>query len=180
MDTLGARIKNARIKKGISLRAVAKEVAVSPGFLSLVERNQVMPSLTSLQKIASALEIPIAHLVEGTPEKSPVVKHNQRIRFWFPGDAVERESLTPGFNHRLQVFAVTLHPDQMSAQSYRSHPSEEFMIVLEGTLEVDLNGTLYVLEVGDTMLYDGTLPHRNRCVGTSPTRYLVINTPPVV
>lgn len=180
METLGQRIKDARTRRGISLRALANQVGVSPGFLSLVERDQVMPSLASLQKIAVALGIPAGHLIEGPPEKSPVVKRNQRMRFRFPDDNVERESLTPSFNHRLQAFVVALNPEEISTQSYRSHPSEEFIMVLEGALEVDVDGTLYQLEAGDTILYNGTLPHRNRCIGNAPAQYLVINTPPVV
>ena len=180
MDTLGKRVAHARQVKEMTLRTLAIEAGVSAAFLSQVEHDQVVPSLASLQSIAQVLGVPSSYIVESLPEKSPIVRHNERMKLSLPGSDIAREVLTPGFNHALQVFQVTLAPGEVSRKDFRSHPSEEFILVLNGELRVELGDEKHSLEAGDTILYNAMLPHRNFCGGDKSVSYIVINTPPAV
>lgn len=178
MDTLGKRVSETRRRKGLSLRALAQEVGVSAGFLSQIENDQVVPSLTSLRGMATALSVPVSYLVDDYPAGNPVVRVNERIKLAYPGSEVNRELLTPGFGHALQAFAVTLRQGEASMEGPVSHPSEELVIVLEGELTVELGSEEYHLTEGDAMLYNARIPHNNRSSSPNGAYYFVINTPP--
>ncbi len=180
MDTLGNRIRDARKRRDLTQRKLSAMIGVTGAFLSQVERDHAMPSVVTLQKLASVLEISIGSLMEEPSDRGPVVRKNERPRLLLPYADTDRESLTPGFNHRIQAFAVSMRPGEQSSHHPLSHSSEELLIVLEGVLEIWLDGTTYRLEAGDTILYNGITPHLTKCIGDGSVRYYVINTPPVI
>jgi transcriptional regulator with XRE-family HTH domain len=179
MDTIGKRLRAARKRRKVSLRELSEEVGVSASFLSQVERGQVMLSINSLRRISDALKIPAGHLIENPPTRDPVVRHDQRMRLALPGSEVELENLTPGLDHRMQVFLCTMNPGEVSNKEFLSHASDEFIYILTGELEVTVDQDVYFLYEGDSILFNGIQLHRFRCSGDEPVKYIIVNTPPV-
>ena len=180
MDRLGERLRSQRRAKGLSLRALAGAVGVSAAFISLVERNQAMPSIETLRKLSECLGIPPGELIASTKQRNPVVRRDQRTKLLQPNSPITREILTPGFDHRLEAFEVAMHPGDHSGKDPATHPSEEFIYVLEGTMEFQIGEQVHRLEAHDSITFDGMTPHRTHCVGEGPARYIVIDVPPVV
>ena len=178
--TLGERIKIYRKEKGYSLRTLADMVGVSASFLSLVERNKSMPSIDTLRKISENIGCAVGELITLTAVSDPVVRRASRMKLQLPHNPVPREVLTPGFDHRFQVFEVTMNPGEYSSEECYSHASEEFSYILEGIIEIEIGDKKYRLETHDSITFNATTPHRTHCVGDSPTRYIVVNVPPVV
>jgi transcriptional regulator with XRE-family HTH domain len=178
--TIGAKIKVFRDQKKMSLRELSEMVGVSSSFLSQVERDQVMLSINTLKKIAEALEVLPSSLIDDASPRNPVVRHDNRTRIALPGSDMDLESLTPGFNHRMQVLYAKAKPGQESNREFLSHPSDEFILVVTGTLEVKVDKEIYVLNKGDSILFDAIHLHKFRVLGDSPTEYIVIDTPPVL
>jgi transcriptional regulator with XRE-family HTH domain len=180
MEGLGERIRAARQGHGMTLKELATETGLTASFLSQAERNQVLPSIVTLRKLAKALNRTPGQLMDGAGDYDPVVRKDQRMRIQLPNAENYRECLTPGLNHRLQVFSVKLEPGEKSSEKPLQHSSEEFMLVVRGTLEVHLGEETYILKEGDTIHYTATVPHLLRSTGDGPTEFIVVNTPPVI
>ncbi len=178
--TLGERIKNQRKIKGYSLRSFARIVGVSASFISLVERNKSMPSIEVLRNISDKIGIPVGELINMTAIRDPVIRKDSRMKLLLPHNPNPREILTPGFDHRFQIFEVVMNPGEFSSEELYSHSSEEFSYILEGMIEIELGGKKYQLGEHDSITFDATIPHRTHCIGNTPARYIVVDDPPVV
>jgi len=182
---IGTRLKHARLTKGMSLLELASEVRCSESFLSKVEHDKVRPSLAMLHKIALVLEINIARLFNDDPSAwgpVAVMRAGQRQIITTdtlrkgPGVALER--LVSGAHARLLQANIHHVAPRGSSDGNIEHVGEEMGFVLEGTLEINVAGTTYILEKGDSFFFDSSLSHGYRNPGRTATRVLWVNTPP--
>ena len=180
MMTLGERIKHQRKIKGYSLRTLANMVGVTASFISLVETNKSMPSIETLRNISEKIGIPVGELISLSTASDPVVRKGSRMKLQLAHNPIPREILTPGFDHRFQIFEVNMNPGEYSSEELYSHSSEEFSYVLEGIIEIEIGDKKYRLEAHDSITFEATIPHRTHCVGDCPARYIVVDVPPVV
>ncbi len=98
------------------------------------------------------------------------------------GQAVERskaykyQALSMGFkNAKAQPFIVTVEPDDSERPMHlNTHPSQEFNMVLEGTLMLTIDGKTLVLEEGDSIYFDSTKPHGMKALNGKPVRFFAI------
>lgn len=160
--TLGANIRRARKRRGLTLEQVAASSGMSISFVSQVERNLVSPSVKSLQNISRALGIQIGGFFEDQSQAraSRVVRASQRPRLIYPNRSEEEYLLTPIKSKYLQVLYYRLKPGATSGETPYSHESdEEFGMVLRGQLEVTVEGEVYLLRAGDSVTFDSHLPH---------------------
>jgi transcriptional regulator with XRE-family HTH domain len=164
---------------GITLRDLAGRSGLTPGFISLVERDQAEPSITSMRKIALALHVPLFHLFAEDGMDSPVVHPNQRRRLRLPGARIEYEVLSPSSARQLLFYTATLEPNTSSSDELATHPMEECTLVLRGKLRLEVGPDTYFLEAGDSICWDGNLPHRLSAVGDVPLEVISCATPPV-
>ena len=177
---LGPRIRTLRERRGLPLRTVAEAAGVSESFLSQVERGVASPSVASLRGIAEALDESIASFfAEGDEIGGQLVRVADRRRLVHPRRHWEDVLLTPRTSRRLQVILSTVEPGQGSGDEPYSHDSdEECVVVLEGTLEFWVGDRHYVMEEGDSLLFESRLPHRNLNPGPGQARVLWVITPP--
>lgn len=164
---LGMRIRETREKSGMSLRKLAKEVGVSPSFISQVEQNKAQPSINSLQKIASVLGISVATLMG---EKAAVARGKKKVDFsQFAGVEVKR--LVPN-SANLEPCLFTLSPGGSSGEIQTTNTGEEFVLLLNGNVELTLNGKNYELKEGDNIYFNSSVPHSFRNISNSPAKVL--------
>lgn len=177
---LGRRIRTLRDRRGLSLRAVAETAGVSESFLSQVERGVASPSVASLRGIAEALNESVASFfAEGEEAGGQVVRVADRRRLVHPKRHWEDVLLTPRGSKHLQVILSTVEPGQGSGEEPYSHDSdEECVLILEGRLEFWVAEKRYVLEEGDSLLFESRLPHRNLNPGPGSAKVLWVITPP--
>lgn len=177
---LGRRIRALRDRRGLSLRAVAEAAGVSESFLSQVERGVASPSVASLRGIAEALRESVASFfADGKEAGGQVVRVADRRRLVHPKRHWEDVLLTPRASKRLQLVLSTVEPGQGSGEEPYSHDSdEECVLILEGRLEFWVGEERYVLEEGDSLLFESRLPHRNVNPGPGIAKVLWVITPP--
>lgn len=160
MLKIGRIIRAFRVNKQLSLKELAAKVDISPSYLSQIENEQVNMSLDVLEGISQALETPIhTFFLRDDLDSISFVKEAHRDRV-VRRDGATMERLTNNKNVQFDITIVT-YPKKYEASEYAIHPGEEFMLVLEGDLNVDLADLAsYVMEVGDSLAFPSKVPHK--------------------
>jgi transcriptional regulator with XRE-family HTH domain len=169
---VGARLREIRVAKGLSQRALAERAGVPHGQISLVETNRNSPSVATLRKILGGIPIGMSDFFEPDRSKTGEVffKEEQLLdltsrlptpskkgdaRMWFRqvGDAHE---------HNLQIMHERYSPGADTGASMLDHDAHEGGIVVQGRLEVTVGSQKRILGPGDAYLFDSRVPHRFR------------------
>jgi transcriptional regulator with XRE-family HTH domain len=143
------------------LRALAEQSGVSLNTLSLIENGKVSPSVSTLQRIAQTLEVPITALFERESPRSDLVlvRSESRLKVAFSHGSLE--DLGAGMVDRtLEPFVISLDPGADSGPNPIVHAGQEFVLCLDGQIDYAIEGQTYALEPGDSLLFDANLPHR--------------------
>jgi len=176
---LGKKIRHLRRERGMSLKDVAARTGLTSSFLSQVERDLADPSITSLRKIAEALEIPIFYFLLNHEEQSPVVRKDRRKVLRFPESHLTYELLSPDLNRKMEVMMARLEPGAASCEEPLAHPGEEFIIVMQGVMEINIGGEVYRLEDGDSIYYYASIPHKLWSASAEDLVFISAITPPI-
>jgi transcriptional regulator with XRE-family HTH domain len=171
---VGPRIRALREQRGFSLRALAERCNLSINAISLIERGENSPTVSSLHMLATALGVKITDFFEDAREHAVVyVRRDQRLAT--RGNGLLMESLGIGLrNQQLEPFMVTVEPGAGDDGESIVHPGQEFVYCLEGIIQYHLGEQTYHLEPGDSLLFDATQPHCFRNIGDSLARVLLI------
>lgn len=176
---LGERIRELRTAHGLTLTHVAKEAGISKSLLSQVERGTSGASIGVLRSIAGVLGVPFFHLFVETDPTSSLVRRAKRRQLHVPGSPIKRELLVPDLQRRIVLVLATLAPGEMSSPDVpASHEGEECILVLSGRIEVDMGGTLMVLDEGDSLYFDARTPHTMRNIHNITAEVLAALTGP--
>lgn len=181
MNLVGINIKRLRDEKGITLRELAKTLKVSASFLSQIETGKAAPSLSTLKNISDSLQTTVGALIGETdkPSDNPVIKEGQRKSVKDIGKGVRMYLLTsPDSNKQMEPLLFKLEKGASSGDSMYKHFGQEFVLVIKGSLEVVLNETRYVLETGDSMYFNSSVPHFFKNLQNGTTEALWVVTPP--
>lgn len=176
---LGRKVRALREARGLSLKAVAEAARVSESFVSQVERGVANPSVASLRRLSAALGASVGSLFDGPVTRGRLVRSRDRARLVHPARQWEDFLITPREATRLQVILSVIEPNQGSGDEPYSHESdEECVIVLKGRLEFRVGQDDYLLDEGDSLVFESRTPHWNRNPGPSKAEVLWITTPP--
>jgi XRE family transcriptional regulator, regulator of sulfur utilization len=152
---LGPRLKQARQRSGLSLRALGERTGFSASFLSQVELGQSSPSLSSLHRIAQALEVPLGSLIAEAPVNGEAIVRRRDQSLKSEWSRATLRSLVPaGVDARMSAILVSLDPGGKSGSSPASAPGQEFAYCLRGTLQVTLDDERHEFGEGDSIVYD--------------------------
>jgi transcriptional regulator with XRE-family HTH domain len=196
LPSLGDHIRAARLRSGLSLRALAGEVGVSASMISQIENGKSQPSVSTLYAITTALGISIQdvfdsalrssdeHAVgETAPSSSmlsalgsdrgrrigPVVHRKERTELTLDTGVVwERLGELPP--HPVDFLLVTYPPGgtSSSAGGLMRHPGAEFGYLISGELILNLGFEEITLAPGDSFSFESTTPHSYRNEGPDP------------
>ncbi|MDP9906200.1 helix-turn-helix domain-containing protein [Arthrobacter bambusae] len=173
-----SRIRELRRNRGLTLDQVSKQTGLSVAMLSQVERGQSDPSLESLRRLAEALQVPLFDLFRGeVAEPVAVIRHDERRLVSSPHLHVTYSQVSRS-GGKVEVLEGTLDPGAASSELPRTHISEECVLVLEGSLIAEIDGTEYALGAGDSCHFDSTLPHRFLNPHHDKARFIISVTPP--
>ncbi len=177
---LGSTIRRLREERNLSLREVAARSDLTPSFLSQVERNLTSPSVASLRKVAQAFGVPLTALFQGpTIPENHVVRRKDRRQLIHPRRQWRDYLLTPNLTGKLQVILSVIEPGGGSGDEAYAHDSdEECVVILRGRLEFWVGPDWYLLEEGDSIVFESRIPHRNCNPGPDQAEVLWITTPP--
>ncbi len=192
---LGQRIRTARLEQGIGVRELARRVDCSASMISQIEKGLTNPSVSTLYSISRALKISTDNLITGADapvdaaprsgnrhaprspsapmsRRAPVVLHPHERRVINLERGVRWELLTPLPETSAEFMEVTYGIGGGSNDDDHAirHNGREYSVILEGQLSVQIGFEEYVLEPGDSMAFDSTIPHRFWNAGAVPVR----------
>jgi transcriptional regulator with XRE-family HTH domain len=156
---VGHRIRTIRERQGLSLRALSERSGLSLNAISLIERGENSPTVSSLHLLAKALGVSIAEFFQEEHEEA-VVFVRPAERLVSQANGIRMESLGIGLRQQqLEPFLLTVAPGEGNFDQPIVHSGEEFVFCLEGAVEYCINDRIYRLGPGDSLLFEATLPH---------------------
>ena len=171
---VGQQIRTLREQQGLSLRALAERCGLSINAISLIERGENSPTVSSLHRLAIGLGVPIADLFQDEEEQATVLVRRDRRRRSV-SDGVVLESLGTGLpDQKLEPFLMILEPGTSNTADAIVHPGEEFVHCLEGEIEYRVGDQTFRLQAGDSLLFEATQPHNCFNATRTPVTILLV------
>jgi transcriptional regulator with XRE-family HTH domain len=174
---LGRKIRDLRLRRGMTVQQLGDAARLSKGFISQVENARTSPSLATLQDLAAALRTSVAYLVADDEPTPHVVRAGQRPPLDIGDPAVRVEVLSALPRRNLELLLLELAPDAGGEGHPHSYDGEECILCLEGRVVLRQRDQVYTLEPGDSCHYDGRTSHVIRNAGPTTARLLVVMTP---
>lgn len=177
---IGNTIRELRQKHGLTIADVAEQIGISRGMLSKIENAQTATSLETLAKIASALGVSLSTLFRNYNMPEGGAQHVKQGA----GMEVVRRGTKRGHTYHLlaydqgplkqfEPFLITMD-DAAEVFPTFEHPGFEFIYMLEGKLEYRHGQHTYLLEPGDSLTFQGEIPHGPEQLIELPIRFLAI------
>jgi transcriptional regulator with XRE-family HTH domain len=175
---VGQRLRQLRSERELSLSALANVSGLNINTLSLIENEKISPSVSTLQKLALALDIPVGAFFEVGVERRSIIfqKAGQRPRAAFAHGMLE-DLGTELASRWAEPFVVTLEAGADSGETPILHTGLEFVYCLEGRMAYTIESQQYMLEPGDSLLFEARLPHRWQNTGVVSARSLLVLCP---
>lgn len=157
---IGRKLKNIRNKRNLSLDEVARLTGVSKAMLGQIERGQSNPTVSTLWRIATGLKVSFSLFVDENQddltiidqyEISPIIEDNNRMRLYpiFPFDA----------NKGFEIFTIELDPGCNHISTPHNDGVEEYVIVTEGQIEMNIDENKFKLYKGNSIRFMANKPH---------------------
>jgi len=167
-NTLGSKIKDFRGFKQISRSELAQKANLDESQLQSIEEKGIVPSLGHLIKITRALGVRIGTFLDDQDQIGPVVVRagSGDSSFSFSTkDESSREHLNfyslaqDKTGRHMEPFMIDIEPSAHPDYKLSSHEGEEFIYVLQGTVEINYGKEVYLLNEGDSIYLDSIVAH---------------------
>ena len=176
--SVGARVREARARQGLTLREVAAKAGITTSALSQLERNQFNPTLSTLKALANALHITIGSLFTASSVPDRVVVRVGERKALSPRQGITYQLLTPDLSGQIEFILSVYEVGVSTGEELFAYSAEQCGVLLDGTAEVHLGDQVHRLEVGDSIRFDCSIPHRIVNVGTGQLRCIWAIIPP--
>lgn len=175
-SSLATRIHLYRVWLGLSIEELASRADISASYLSKIERARSTPSVEVLERLAVGLRTTAARLLSGEPPfatspvpaplstpaprslRPTVVRQDQRKVIRPPNSDLSYQLLTPDLQRQLEFTWVDYPPHYQSPGF--NHVGEESLLCLKGSVRVIVNDEEFLLNEGDCLSFDPSVPHR--------------------
>ncbi len=182
---LGKKIREIRLKRGLTLQDLSKLTGLSKPTLSQIENNVTIPPIATLLKISRALGKHIGNFFQ---DDTPVTNRISVVRFEERQEVMGRmeqvEARRIGYRYeslayhlsdkRMEPFIVEIEPIDENASIFYKHKGEEFLFVMEGELEFRGADKVITLRPGDSLYFDSEIPHALRGLGGKRAKALAV------
>ncbi|MBW6475373.1 MAG: cupin domain-containing protein, partial [Anaerolineaceae bacterium] len=159
-NIVGNNLRSFRTKRGLSLRALAERSGLNVNTLSLVENGKSSPSVSTLQQLAQALDVPITVFFETEQVDKRVVFTPAEQRPLATFGSTQMQNLGKDLAGKVvQPFVVTLQPGMGSGDRMIVHTGHEFVYCLEGSIHYQIGQEAFNLQKGDSIVFEAHLPH---------------------
>ena len=190
---IGKSIRALRGQTKVSLREIARRAGVTPSLLSQIETGRVNPSVGTLFRLAETLEVPVARFFAPADEIAASANAHAAVsqprtdrmlvraddRPTLPlGGGITWTSLTGVEQPGVRFVEVAYPPGARSANVMLRHGGRDFLVVIEGQIVVQLEFTDHVLDAGDTLWFEASVPHQIRNESDAPTRIIAVTVDP--
>ncbi len=179
---LGAQLRQARQRGGLTLGEVAAGTDLSAAFLSRLERGEANASIANLIRLSTAPGISLAQLF-GDAQAAPPPTHVVMRRAaaganWIasPNGYAWRRLGGDLRQPLLDAFELEFPPTRRHHIALVAHEGEEFLLILSGRVEFQIGAERLMMETGDSVHFDAGIPHMGRNAGATPARMLMVHT----
>jgi transcriptional regulator with XRE-family HTH domain len=181
---IGRKLRQLRLKKKIALVDLGKHTGLSASMLSQLENGKLIPTLPTLARIAMVFDVGVDYFFVDRKGRYlfSVVRESERIKF--PDNP---ESARPSFYFECLAYAIqdksiqcymAEFPKRLESEvTEHSHDGAEFLLVLEGQLEIRYHDETHLLNAGDSVYFDAAELHSYRGLSKSVAKAVVITTP---
>lgn len=178
---IGRQVRELRKRQRMTGGDLAAQTGLSVGMLSKIENGVISPSLTTLQMLAHALRVPLVQLFSGYEELRGAmhVKAGEGVE-------IERAGTRAGHQYHLlghigsnnsgvvvEPYLIVLTTESDRFPTFQ-HAGIEMLYMLEGRVDYRHGDQVYLLEPGDTLLFDSDAPHGPETLHELPARYLSV------
>nr|WP_290428739.1 XRE family transcriptional regulator [Defluviimonas salinarum] len=182
---IGRAVRSFRRQKAMTVAELSKRTGLSIGMLSKIENGVTSPSLTTLQTLSNALSVPLTGFFRRYEE------HREAMHVK-AGEAVEMERAGTRAGHQyhllghiganasgviVEPYLITLTETSDVFPTFQ-HDGIEFLHMLEGEVEYLHGDETYLLQPGDSLIFDADAPHGPVGLNKLPARYLSVITYP--
>lgn len=181
LDGIGARLREERVRAGISQRELARRLGLSASMISQLESGMSKPSVGTLYAIVTELNLSLDRIIRGEdftsdapgPSADPVIEplvHPEDRQVIELASGVRWEELTATSEEEVDFLHATYEVGGASTpdQSLMRHHGREYGYVMTGTLGIQIGFQEYELQPGDSIAFDSTRPHRLYNKGDEP------------
>ncbi len=177
---VGVRLQSIRKLKGLSQRELAKRAGVTNSTISMIEKNSVSPSISSLKKVLAGIPMSLVEFFSVDFEENgaaQIVYKADELTDLSSGTVSMR---LVGKGHQVRALAFldeTYPPGSDTGEEMLNHEGEEAGVLVSGRLELTVGSELFILESGDSYYFESTRPHRFRNPFDQPARLISATTP---
>lgn len=175
VSAIGPKIKALRTARGMSLSALGKRADVSAAAIHKIEQSGMVPTITTLLKLAGALDRPVAYFVDEDTRGEPTLytPAAEKRPIYSPHRGIKLNGISGTYDQFILAGAIaTVTPAATSGEKQLHHPGEELVYMLDGTLEFVVGVKTYTLLCGDSLHFRGQQLHSWRNPGTVPAKAL--------
>ena len=173
-EKLGTKIKGLRESLNLTVEDLASASGIDAPQITMIENDEVSPAISTLIKISRRMGVRLGTLLDGTEASSPVVTSAEEmsptINSAKPGKSSHLDFYSLAgrkLDRNMEPFFIHIHfADPSDKKNWSSHEGEEFIYVLEGTIEVYYGKEKHTVKAGESIYYDSIVPH---CV-TAPAQ----------
>jgi transcriptional regulator with XRE-family HTH domain len=160
--SIGPKVRQLRRQKNLSLQQLAERSGLSAAAIHKIERNGMVPTITTLMKLAAALNRSVAYFVDEEPSEAAVlVRSDERKKVFTSKERLDLAGISGPYGQFFMAGAVaTVEPEADSGPKPMEHPGEELVFMLDGSLCFSVEGEEYVLRRGDALHFRTDRPHR--------------------
>ena len=164
---IGPMLRQRRKELNLTLAQVAGNAGIATGFLSEIERDQASPSVATLIRLCEALGISVGSLFASN--QPLLVRAGAREKMRYGGQMITYELLTSRTANQMAAVLGALQPGGMSGtEQHVLDAEEEFVLVLQGEIVMQIGDQSYHLYEGDALTFDPRQKHRY--LNPSPTQ----------
>lgn len=179
---IGKLITQMREEHDLSIEELAQKSAITPEKLTEIENGKITPSIGVMIKVSRALGSRLGTLLDGQENVGAIVTRARKfsavenpVSNKPAVDSITYSSLASGKTDRhMEPFIIDIEYSETSADQFSEHEGEEFLYVLDGTVEIHYGVEVYRLERGDSIYYDCIVPHKIINVNPSPAKLLAV------
>ncbi|SFJ86336.1 cupin domain-containing protein [Thermoflavimicrobium dichotomicum] len=168
---IGARIREIRKRKKLTISQVAEGTGLSKGFLSNVENDKTSPSVDTLHTIAKFLRVPLSYLFLEEHERMRIVRKEERQITTFGKNQIKVELLASYDGLRMMI--GELPPGVSTGDEAHAHQGKECHVVLKGKILAQQGEDTCILEEGDSFSWNACVPHRVTNISDETARVLI-------
>jgi transcriptional regulator with XRE-family HTH domain len=178
-DDIGTRLREIRIRLGLSQRRLAADSGVANATISQIESGRLNPTVGMLKKILDGVPISLGEFfaAEAAFEERIFFRADDLLQISDGGVSFRQVGANLS-RKAIQLLHEQYEPGASTGKHELSHPGEECGIVLSGRLEVTVGARSRVLQAGDAYYFDSTEPHQFKNVGRNPCELISACTPP--